>query len=405
MTSHETSIYAICMKGLIGFDKKSGRYYVSWYHSPHRRTYKIWFYRGQPMRKAIDDRGRDMGFALAEKLLSAMQGDQENRCFRLEKYTHNETDVIPYLESWLEAVKSTLSPATYKDYKGSINKHLKPFFEKKLIQLHEIQFDTLMELMSSINRVGKGKLNVIYCLHACLKYAWKARRIPAIPPFPERKDFQIVDPVIRWLPEDRQDRIIKAIPVEDQPIFWFLKYHLRRPGEAMALYKEDFEDGVFKIWRGISNYQEITRTKDKQVHLIPMVSAFEPWTRVEAEKQREHGIISPYMFVSVRGRKRGKRYTARTLQRLWDAACKVAGENIDLYSGTKHSRASQLLNVYGLSKSDLKEAGDWARMDSVDKYAKMEVATRKNLLEGKVVKLASHEIARDHRAEDTENKR
>lgn len=48
--------------------------------------------------------------------------------------------------------------------------------------------------------------------------------------------------------------------------------------------------------------------------------------------------------------------------------------------------------MYGLSKSDLKEAGDWARMESVDKYAKMEVVTRKNLLEGKVVRL--HETAR-----------
>lgn len=65
----------------------------------------------------------------------------------------------------------------------------------------------------------------------------------------------------------------------------------------------------------------------------------------------------------------------------------MVGENIALYSGTKHSRATQLFNVYGLSKSDLKEAGDWSRMKSVDKYAKVEVATRKGLLEGKVRRL------------------
>ena len=51
------------------------------------------------------------------------------------------------------------------------------------------------------------------------------------------------------------------------------------------------------------------------------------------------------------------------------------------------ARATQLFNVYGLSKSDLKEAGDWSRMESVDKYAKVEVATRKGLLEGKVRRL------------------
>jgi hypothetical protein len=56
-----------------------------------------------------------------------------------------------------------------------------------------------------------------------------------------------------------------------------------------------------------------------------------------------------------------------------------------------------LLNVYGLSKSELKEAGDWSRMENVDRYAKVQVATRRNLLEGKVVRLQnpSHEIALD----------
>lgn len=377
----------------IGFDKKTGRYYVVWYHAPDKRTYKIWFYKGQPMHKALDERRRDVGYTVAEKLLSSMQGDVENSRFRLEKYTHDQYDVVPYLETWLEVVKPTLSPATYKDYKGSINNYLKPFFAKKMLELYEIQFDTIMELLTTINRGGKGKMNVIYCLHACLKYAWKAQRIPSIPPFPERKDFQVVDPVIKWLPEDRQDKIIMAIPVEDQPIFWFLKYHLRRPGEAMALLKEDFQDGIFTIRRGISNYQEIARTKDKQTHLIPMVSAFEPWFIAEEEKQKKHGIISPYLFVNVNGRRKGKRYTSRTMERLWGAACKQAGEDITLYAGTKHSRATQLLNVYGLSKSDLKEAGDWARMDSVDKYAKVEVATRKALLEGKVLRTTPHDVA------------
>ncbi len=50
----------------------------------------------------------------------------ENGVFLLEKFTKMECDVIPYLRDWLEAVKDTLSPATYKDYKNSIEKHLVP---------------------------------------------------------------------------------------------------------------------------------------------------------------------------------------------------------------------------------------------------------------------------------------
>jgi integrase len=203
-----------------------------------------------------------------------------------------------------------------------------------------------------------------------------------------------VQPTIRWLTEDRQDRIIQAIPIDDQPIFWWLKYHLRRPGEAMALHRDDYDasEQVFKVWRGISNYQEIERTKDGQIHLVPMVSVFAPWLEYEIEKQRRYGIISPYLFVSLKGKHTGKRYTASTMERIWSTACEIAGEDINLYSGTKHSRASQLFNVYGLSKSDLQQAGDWSKIESVDKYAKVEVATRKHLLEGKVIPL--HETAR-----------
>ena len=113
------------------------------------------------------------------------------------------------------------------------------------------------------------------------------------------------------------------------------------------------------------------------------------------QQQRKNGIVSPYLFVSLRGKLKGKRYTEKTLERIWAVACAGVGEDITLYSGTKHSRATQLLNVYGLSKADPKEAGDWSRMESVDKYAKVELATRRNLLEGKVVRLQkhSHEIA------------
>jgi integrase len=218
-----------------------------------------------------------------------------------------------------------------------------------------------------------------------------------MPAFPKKKDYNIVVPTIKWLPEERQHAIIKAIPLDDQPIFWWLAFHLRRPGEAMALRKEDYQDGLFTVRRGVSNYQEIDRPKDRQQHLVPMVSDFAPYLAVEQEKQRRAGIVSPYFFVSLRGRRAGKRYTSRTMMRIWAMACKETGEEISLYPGTKHSRACQLLNDYGLSKSDLKEAGDWARMESVDKYAKVEVATRKNLLEGKVKKFERKEKKREEK--------
>ncbi len=374
----------VSQKGSIWYDKKSKCYVVCWYHAPLKRTIKIRNYMGD---KRILFRKGKQGRELAERMLSQMRGDDERGVFRLEKYTLRASDVVPYLETWVEAVKGTLAPATYKDYKGSVRNWLKPFFEARNVQLHEIQYDTIMELMAFINRTGKGKLNVVSCLHACLDYAWRSNRLAHMPRFPKKRDYQIIQKPIIWVPEARQSKILDAIPIEDQPIFRFITLHLRRPGEAMALRKEDYVDGVFTIRHGISNYQEIDRPKDKKHHEVPIVSDFEPWLAVEREKQKSRGIISPYLFASLRGRLKGQRYTEATMERIWAAACEKVGESIDMYRGTKTSRASSLLNEYGLSESELQMAGDWATLESVKKYAKTEVATRKNLLEGKVTAL------------------
>jgi integrase len=364
------------MKGSIGYAANVNRWYVAWYDETAQKTRKIYKYKGQYL---YDRR-------IAEKLLSVMQGDAENGTFFIEKYTHAECDVIPYLRKWLESVKGTLSPATYKDYRNSIENHLVPFFQSRNIELQEIQYDTLMELLVGINRDGKGKLNVMYCLHACLDYAWRSRRISIVPPFPKRKAYNIVEPVIEWLPSERQEKVIAAIPLEHQPIFWWLKYHLRRPSEAMALHKEDFNNGEFIVSRGFSDKQEVDRTKTGEIHRVPMVSEFGPYIEIEQGKQKKYGIISPYFFIHSNGKKEGKHYTSGNMNALWKAACKKTGENIEMYAGLKHSTASQLINECGYNMHDVQIAGDWARLDSVKKYSKVEVSARLAILEKKSIR-------------------
>ena len=122
---------------------------------------------------------------------------------------------------------------------------------------------------------------------------------------------------------------------------------------------------------------------------MPAVSSFLPYIDVEEQKQKHYGIISPYFFVHPHGKQEGKHYTHKTLSTLWQTACKTTGENIDLYHGTKHSTASQLINEEGYSIYDLQMAGDWARLDSVKPYGKIEVSARKAILERKVISLKS----------------
>jgi integrase len=210
-----------------------------------------------------------------------------------------------------------------------------------------------------------------------MDYAWRSRKIPEMPPFPKRSDYQLVNPTIKWLPENRQMAIIDAIPEEHQPVFLWLKYHLRRPSEACALYLEDFDpfNKVFTIRRSISFRRMVDSTKTNVEHVIPCHPDFEAVAFKLFKKQ-----VGPFFFTNPLARKEGKRYTNESLNNIWKKACKAAGEDIDLYSGLKHSSCSQYINEKGLSLTDLQAITDHASLESVRKYAKMEVSRKRELM-------------------------
>lgn len=354
------------MKGSVHFRKNTGWWFVNWYDKKHRKSVQISWYKGERMYNE----------KVAEKCLSVMQSAVENKTFKLEQFTGKGTDVIPFLYQWLETKKKK-SPATYKDYRNSIKNHLEPFFRQSPVQLHEIQLETLDQLLDSIKRGGKGKLNVMMCLRAALDYAWRNKRIPEIPPFPKREDYGIVEPTIKWLPEDRQMKVIDTIPEEHQPVFLFLKYHYRRPGEAMALHKEDYDifNGVFTIKRSVSARFVVDHTKTHQEHVIPCHKDFRG---IADRLARQPG---KYFFTCKSSRTEGKRYTDSIMNKIWNKASKKCGEDISKYPGTKHSSCSQFVNEKGGSLSELQMVTDHARYDSVKKYAKTQVSRKRELME------------------------
>ncbi len=358
---------------------------IHWYHAPHKKKYRIARYLdGTVFYQTHPDKQRDQGYRQASKLLGEMQVDTERGVFRIEKFTERRTDVIPYLLYWLDVRKPTLTPGGYQKYHIAVHKHIVPFFEQNPLMLHEIQYDTLIALANSVPGTGKTKKNVVDTLTCCLRFAKKAKRIPEMPEAPEKSLYKIRKPAIVWLPSDRQEAVIRTIPKEHQPIFWFLKYHLRRPGEAIALRKEDYDPGLdcFIMRRGISANKEIERTKTGEEVMVPCVSTFKPIMKSMPP------TFSPYMFTWSGSHTEGQRYTHKVLRRIWDEACAELGEDITLYSGTKRSTASQLMNEKGLSRSELQEAGSWASIQSTEAYASANLALKRDLLERKVISIS-----------------
>ena len=224
----------------------------------------------------------------------------------------------------------------------------------------------------------------MYCLHACLDYAWRSGRILTVPPFPKKKQYKIKEPKIHWLPSYRQEKILNALPEEHQPIFWWIKLHFRRPGEACALHKVDFENDIFSIRRTFSNRILTDSTKTGKIHEVACVNDFKPFL-----KKMKATSLSPYFFTNPYARKPGKPYSLATMEKIWNKACKKVGEKIKLYAGLKHSSCCQYLNEKGGSFSELQEVTGHERLESVKRYGEIEVQRKQELMERKIIRLDS----------------
>lgn len=375
------------MIGNVFYMKDRKRWGVSWpkrYGScPPKKglrgSYNIYRYKGEFM----------YGKPIAQKCLSLIQGRyeqaQEGLCrFRIEEFTGKLfSDVCDYYKKWMrDVIEPQKKPATVKGYWSYYRNWIEPFFKSHPVMLHEVKLDTLNTLLNSIKLTGKGKQNVMMALHSMMDYAWRSERIPAVPPFPKRSVYGIVQPTIKWLPEDRQMAIVDAIPEQHRPIFLWLKYHLRRPAEACALHKVDYDqiNDVFNIRRSISARKTVRSTKTNAEHIVPCDPHFNPHIKALLKTD------GPYLFVNSRARRDGQRYTNESLNNIWKKACADVGEIIDLYSGLKHSSCSQYINEKGLSVSDLQDLTDHARIDSVRRYAAVGIARKRELMaRGKVI--------------------
>jgi hypothetical protein len=160
--------------------------------------------------------------------------------------------------------------------------------------------------------------------------------------------------------------------------------------EAMAFLRADYlpDLDAFLIHRRVSDAKVIERTKTGDQHLIPCHRDFKPYLE-QALKERP---LCPYLFTCDESRVEGKRYNEKIYRRILKEACTHCNEVIDVYRGTKTSTASQLMNEVGLSRAELQEAGDWARYESTEPYARASTATKRNLLERKVINLDERRV-------------
>lgn len=350
--------------GSVQFLRQRGIYYVQW------GKHKVYRYNGRMMRKALDHKGNDLGLADANSLLSVMRGDYERGVFRIERFTKEApTDVIPWLKKYLETACGHLSAGTIYGYNCIINNHLIPWFQKNPVQLHEIQYDTLCELLDSLQGVnGDSKYKIIYVLRGALVYAKKANRINVLPLLPEGRKYGKVKKDVMWLSGVEQAKIIDAIPAYHRPIFLWIKYHFRRIGEACNMKREDYVKELDAFW--------VSDAKTHARHLYPCHPAYKPTLNKLPVR-----LDSPYLFINPRGHKKHKgQYKIQSLEKIWARARKAAGIDITMYKGLKHSSCSQYINEQGGTVDECQMLTGHKRRDTVLKYADVTLDRRRELM-------------------------
>jgi len=126
---------------------------------------------------------------------------------------------------------------------------------------------------------------------------------------------------------------------------------------------------------GIRTRKLVDSTKTHKIHQIPCHKEFAPTAKEQLKREGE------FLFQNERSRKDHKRYSDESLNVIWKKACQEVGEDIDLYSGLKHSSCSQYLNEKGLGFSELQIITDHANIESVKRYGKVEMDRKRQLLE------------------------
>lgn len=258
---------------------------------------------------------------------------------------------------------------------------------------------------SKKNNTGKTALNIMSSLHAMMDYAHRSNRIPSVPPFPKREDYNLKGKDIDYLsPEDFQT-VFNKIPNEHKPIFKWLQLHFRRPGEACALYKTDYEpiNGYFKIQRAISDRKIVdsvkTNWKNPVIHRIPC----DPEFFAIANLLLSQNVDSPYLFVNPRARKEDGRYTLESLRNIWYKACNDSGiRRIWTYRGVKHTACMEFLENGGTG-DELMIMTDHANRKSVDSYIEITLHRKKLAMKNAKKRKVDAEASKAQRCQDVAN--
>lgn len=282
----------------------------------------------------------------AQFWLNIIQGEIAKGIFDVSFYRKNKVSLRSFhsfAEHWLKTQETRfeigdISPWYIRDIRRFVNDIFIPFFGT--FEMHEIKGAHITKLYYEIapGRKMKTRHNMLACLHKIFNDAVKQEILARIPNFPpEFTKSQIPDPDWKWADEETQNLLLSNLDDDIAYFIYFLMSHGCRPSEARALEHQDIDEKNMTVtFRRAFSDEIIRHTKTKKIRTIPLD---ELWLELYQVRRNPEDLPSAFVF-TYKG-KPLKEYHARNK---WRYAQRKAGVNINLYSATRHSLASQAAN-------------------------------------------------------------
>ena len=294
-------------------------------------------------------------FEIARRVLESIRHDIDNHKFDPTKYIKLHMEAFYFstqIETWFKRKekyakkKETLAASYVRVLKSYKEIYFKGFFGD--IDVRETRTAKIKEFYEGlpIHLSSKTQLNIMTALQNFFNELVEDEIIEISPSF--KKILKLIDvkeQEIKWFEHVEQEEILAYIEQSSKhrKIIEFMCETGVRPGEAMAIFLDDFDskDILLRVSKTFSDRQFKNTTKSGRINDVIPLSA----KAVEIIRSLPKGS-STFMFVNPDTR---KHYVLDSLDRLWKKVrdhFKI-DKKIKLYNFTKHSFATQIARAGG----------------------------------------------------------
>ena len=351
-----------------------------------KRFFVDFSWNGKRIRIYSDKQGQPLSsFEQAKRLCEHIRYEIDHHVFDPSLYVAGDLQkfrISSLVEKYLAEKEKQIKWSSFRKKKLWLSRAVEFLSRQGISDVRDIRgvhLNDFINSLYSLDLAPKTIKNIRTEIVAFLNWCFRLNVIKEIPFIPEVK---VPEPSIKWIDQDKQVEIIKAIPKEHKDIFVFILTYGVRPSEARAL-KWDcvfFQDELIIIKRTFSDKRLYEIPKEGRWKALPMI---EPIKAILLERAKNKQSDFVFWHRDRLGRFHAY-YGEDKLRKVWKEACAKVGVEIDLYAGARHSKAMQLLKE-GASYEQVGALLGHSSPQTTRRYARLKAEQVRSLLEKNVI--------------------